>query len=137
LVAERGELRDEYELTRSYLPLLRDLAPMLAQIEDSNYLAGVPFLAAESDVDAIESQLKGELDGGLVLAKRPHANQLLVVAAVLKAALPTLKTALAKAGVAELTLPERHAGQGVAKTAHVMEERSQMLPKRLAAIEDE
>src|SRR5690606_13324781 len=27
LVAERGELRDEYELTRPYLPLLRDLAP--------------------------------------------------------------------------------------------------------------
>ena len=137
LVAERGELRDEYELTKTYLPLLRDLAPMLAQIEDSTYLAGVPFLAAENDVAAIETQLRTELDGGLVVAKRPHAGQLLVVAAVLKSALPTLKAALAKAGVAELTLPERHAGHGVAKTAHVMEERSQMLPKRLAAIEAE
>ena len=68
LVAERGELRDEYELTKTYLPLLRDLAPMLAQIEDSTYLAGVPFLAAENDVAAIETQLRTELDGGLVVA---------------------------------------------------------------------
>jgi len=137
LVAERAELRDEYELTRTYLPLLRDLAPMLAQLENSSYLAGVPFMAAENDLADIEKQLKADLDGGVTLARRPHANQLLVVAAVLKSALPTLKASLARAGVAELTLPERHAGQGVAKTAHVMEERSQVLPKRLASIEEE
>ncbi|HET8984908.1 MAG TPA: V-type ATPase 116kDa subunit family protein, partial [Trueperaceae bacterium] len=101
------------------------------------YLTGVPFMAAESDIADIESQLTSDLDGGVAIAKRPHANQLLVVAAVLKSALPALKASLARAGVAELTLPERHAGQGVAKTAHVMEERSQVLPKRLASIEDE
>src|SRR5690606_22885153 len=137
LVAERVELRDEYELTRAYLPLLRDLAPMLAQLEDSKYLTGVPFLAAENDIAEIQGHLSTELNGAVTLAKRPHANQLLVVAAVLKTALPSLKVALARAGVAELTLPERYAGQGVAKTAHVMDERSQVLPKRLAAIEDE
>jgi V/A-type H+-transporting ATPase subunit I len=110
---------------------------MLAQLEDSTYLTGVPFMAAENDIAEIEAQLTTDLDGGVALAKRPHANQLLVVAAVLKSSLADLRASLARAGVAELTLPERHAGQGVAKTAHVMEERSQVLPKRLATIEDE
>src|SRR5690606_18751096 len=71
------------------------------------------------------------------LATRRHAGEMLVVAAVLKADFPALKAALAKAGVAELTLPERYSAHGVAKAAHVIEERSQFVPKRLAAIQEE
>src|SRR5690606_24517053 len=60
LVAERAELRDELELIETYLPLMRDLAPMLAQVEASRYLAGIPFLAAESDLEDLEAKLRSE-----------------------------------------------------------------------------
>ncbi|HZJ10893.1 MAG TPA: V-type ATPase 116kDa subunit family protein [Trueperaceae bacterium] len=134
LVAERAELRDEHELIRSYLPLLRDLAPMLAQVEESRYLAGVPFMVAEADLPEIEAQLRQEFGAGFVLASRPHRGERLVVAAVLKSARPEFRSALAHTGTAELTLPDRYSSSGVAKTAHVMEERSQAAPKRLDAI---
>ena len=137
LVAERAELRDEHELIRSYLPLLRDLAPLLATLEGSRYLAGVPFMVAEADVEASEAKLREEFGSGFVLASRPHAGERLVVAAVQKSALAEFRAALSRTGVAELTLPDRYAESGVAKTAHVIEERSQAVPKRLAAIAGE
>ena len=134
LVAERAELRDEHELIRSYLPLLRDLAPMLAQIEDSRYLAGVAFLAAEADLADLEAKLREEFGAGFVLASRPHRGERLVVAATLKSSLAEFRSALSRTGTAELTLPDRYSATGVAKTAHVMEERSQAVPKRLDAV---
>ena len=137
LVAERAELRDEQELIRSYLPLLRHLAPLLAPLEGSRYLAGVPFLAPEADLEVIESKLEEEFGSGFVLASRQHAGERLVVAAVLKSAAADFRSALSHTGTAELSLPDRYAQSGVAKTAHVMEERSQAVPKRLAAIASE
>ncbi len=137
LIAERAELRDENELISSYLPLLRDLAPMLAPLEESRYLAGVAFLAAQDDLDDLQATLRQEFGQGFVLASRPHRAQRLVVAAVLKSALAEFRSALSRTGTAELTLPDRYAETGIAKTAHVMEERSQVVPKRLASIEAE
>ncbi len=137
LVAERGELRDELELIHTYLPLMRDLAPMLAQVESSRYLEGVPFLAAESDLDELRASLRSEFGEGFVLAYRPHRGQLLVVAAVLRGQAHDFRAALARAGVSELQLPDRYAGQEIAKVAHSMEERSQVVPKRLATVEED
>jgi len=137
LVAERGELRDELELIRTYLPLMRDLAPMLAQVESSRYLEGVPFLVAEGDVDDLRASLRSELGEGFVLADRPHRGQVLVVAVVMKGHVSDFRAALAKAGVSELQLPDRYAGQEIAKVAHSMEERSQVVPKRLATVEED
>src|SRR5690606_30756861 len=84
LVAERAELRDELELIETYLPLMRDLAPMLAQVESSRYLEGVAFLADESDLPELEQRLRSEFGEGFVLARRPHRGQALVVAAVMR-----------------------------------------------------
>lgn len=137
LVAERAELRDELELIETYLPLMRDLAPMLAQVESSRYLEGVAFLADESDLPELEQRLRSEFGEGFVLARRPHRGQALVVAAVMRRDAAAFRTALARAGVSELQLPERYEGQGVAKTAHSMEERSQVVPRRLATVEEE
>ncbi len=137
LVAERSELRDELELIETYLPLMRDLAPMLAQVESSRYLEGVAFLAAEADVEELEQRLRSEFGEGFVLARRPHRGQALVVAAVMRGQAAPFRAALARAGVSELQLPERYEGQGVAKAAHSMEERSQVVPRRLATVEED
>jgi len=137
LVAERAELRDELELIETYLPLMRDLAPMLAQVEGSRYLSGIAFLADESDVEELEQSLRSEFGQGFVLARRPHRGQALVVAAVMARDAAAFRTALSRAGVSELQLPERYEGQGVAKAAPPMEERSQVVPRRLATVEEE
>lgn len=137
LVAERGELRDELELTQAYLPLLRNLAPMIGPLEDAKYLAGVAFLVAGDDLADVEAKVKEAFGDRFTLASRAHRGERLTVAAVLRSELGAFRSALARIGLSELTLPERYAGQGVAKVAHVMEERSQVLPKRLAAIGDE
>jgi V/A-type H+-transporting ATPase subunit I len=137
LVAERSELRDELELIETYLPLMRDLAPMLAQVESSRYLAGAAFLADESDLEDLERRLRSEFGEGFVLARRPRGGQALVVAAVMRGDAANFRSALARAGVSELQLPERYQDQGVAKATHSMEERSQVVPRRLATVEEE
>ncbi len=137
LVAERAELRDELQLIETYLPLMRDLAPMLAQVESSKYLEGVAFLAADSDLDDVRASLTEHFGDGYVLAARPHRGQLLVVAVVLEGAVAEFRAALTRAGVSELQLPERYEGVGVAKAAHSMEERSQVVPKRLNAVQED
>ncbi len=137
LVAERGDIRDELEVNASYLPLFRHIAPALAQLEGSHYLTGIAFMVPDEDFAAARDALDEALEGRMVLATRLHQGERLVVAAVLKNDAATLRSALGKAGLSELALPERYADDGVAKAAHVMEERSQSLPKRLAAIEEE
>lgn len=137
LVAERSDLRDELDLIETYLPLLRNLAPMVGPLEDARYLAGSAFMVAGDDLTEVEAKLKDAFGDRFTLASRPHRGERLTVAAVLRSDLASFRSALARVGLAELALPERYAGQGVAKVAHVMEERSQALPKRLSAISEE
>ncbi|MFA5551187.1 MAG: V-type ATPase 116kDa subunit family protein [Trueperaceae bacterium] len=137
LVAERAELRDELELSSTYLPLLRNLAPLQGPLDDARYLAGVAFLASEDDLAKFEPQLQEEFGSAYALARKPYAGESLVVAAVQRKDAGKFRTALARLGVAEVQLPERYAEYGVAKAAHVMEERARSQPTRLAAIDTE
>lgn len=137
LVAERGELRDELEVAGAYLPILRELAPTLAQFDHGRYLAGTAFTVPADRLGPTLAALEEELEGRVAFSTRSRERDVLVVAAVLKRDLGTLEAAIARAGLAEFTLPEGYGEQGVAKAAHVMEERSQTLPKRLAAIQAE
>src|SRR5690606_34214662 len=137
LVAERPELRDELEISRTYRPLLRSLAPMQGPLDDANYLAGVAFLASEADLIRLEGKLKEEFGSGYTLASRPYDGENMTVGAVLRKDVPAFRAALGRLGVSELQLPERYAGFGVSKAAHVMEERARTHPTRLTAIEAE
>lgn len=137
LVAERAELRDELELSSTYLPLLRNLAPLQGPLDDARYLAGVAFLVSEDDLAKIEPKLQEEFGTGYALARKPYNGETLAVAAVLRKSLADFRSALTRLGVAEVQLPERYAGYGVAKAAHVMEERARTQPTRLTAIEAE
>ncbi|NLG08076.1 MAG: hypothetical protein GX560_02300 [Deinococcales bacterium] len=137
LVAERAELRDEQELSGTYLPLLRNLAPLLGPLDDARYLAGVAFVVADKELADVQARLAEEFGPGFALASRPYDGEALVVAAVLRKDLVAFRTALGRLGVSEAQLPERYAGYGVAKAAHVMEERARTHPQRLETIEAE
>ena len=137
LVAERGEIRDELDVVTTYLPVFRDLAPTLAQFDNSRYLFGTAFAVAADALEATLKDIDASLEGRVVFSTRPRARDVLVVAAVLKRDAAELKAAISRAGYAELTLPEQYADLGVAKAAHTMEERSQALPKRLQTIDAE
>jgi len=137
LLAERADARDQLELTETYLSVFRQLAPMMAQLEAASYLAGLAFMVADDNYPALEAALEEELDGGFALAWQRHGNERLVVGACLERDAERLRATLTRLGHSEIALPERYQDLGVAKAAHVMEERSQTLPKRIAAIHGE
>ncbi|MEJ2357755.1 MAG: V-type ATPase 116kDa subunit family protein [Deinococcales bacterium] len=137
LVAERADARDELELTQAYLAVFRQLAPMMAQLEEATYLTGAAFMVADEDYDALEEAVDEELHGAFALAWQRHTSERLVVAAVLKRDLARLRAVFTRLGHSEIALPERYQDLGIAKAAHVMEERSQTLPKRIASIHEE
>ncbi len=137
LVAERADARDELELTQAYLTVFRQLAPMMAQLEESHYLAGAAYVVSDDDFGELGKALTADIGGGFELAWQRHGSDRLVVAACLKGELARLRGVFSRLGHSEITLPERYQDLGVAKAAHVMEERSQTLPKRIAAIHEE
>jgi len=137
LIAERHEAREELELVAQYLPVLRDLAPTLAQVEASRWLDGAATIISASAMERLTAELEAALEGRYALATRARGKDVMVSVAVLKRDGAALRSAFSKAGAGELQLPERYRPLGMAKAVHVMEERSQTLPKRLSAIGDE
>ena len=137
LVAERGEIRDELDVAQTYLPVFRDVAPLLAQFDDSRYLYGTAFAVEGDKVEETLRSIKDDLEDRVAFSTRPRAKDALVVAVALKSDREALKSAISSAGYSELVLPEQYADLGIAKAAHTMEERSQTLPKRLDAINEE
>jgi V/A-type H+/Na+-transporting ATPase subunit I len=137
LLAERARSREELDTVETYLPLFRDLAPTLAQLEGSRYLHGSVALTTPDARPRVEAALRDALEGRIAFEARAFGRQVALVAAVLRRDAAALRAALAAAGVGELKLPDRYADLGVAKAVHVMEERQQALPKRLRAIADE
>lgn len=137
LLAERSDASEELELVGQYLPLLRDLAPTLAQLEDSRWLEGAASIVAATAVERLRAELDAALDGRYALTTQPRGKDVTVVVAVLKRDAAALRGAMSKAGAGELQLPDRYRELGMAKAVHVMEERQQTLPKRLSAIASE
>ena len=138
LVAERGEIRDEIDLIGTYLPIFREVAPELAQLEDSRYLYGTASLVPKDDMlEQLRASLTESLEDRFELSHKSFRGERLVVIAVLKDERDALAAALNRVGLAELKLPERYGEHGFAKAVHTMEERSQTLPKRLKTIESD
>ena len=137
IVAERSDARDEHEVVQTYLPVFRLLAPTLGQLKDSRYLHGTAFLIGQDGVDEVRAKLEDALEDRILVTARPYGRDRLVVAVTLKNDAEALSRALAQAGVSPLTLPGRYRDLETSKAVHVMEERSQTLPKRIAALENE
>ena len=137
LVAERAELRDDLDVVSTYLPLLKDLTPILGQFDDSQYLRATAFAVPNDKADEVLSEIRTALDERVEFQTRPRDKDVLVVAATLRKDRDELLAALSRAGLAEISLPERYAGEGVAKASHRMQERSQAIPSRLETIQSE
>ena len=137
LLAEQVEAREELALVDQYLPLFRDLAPTLAQLETSRWLEGVATIVPAAELDRLRGELEAALDGAVALDTRPRGRDVVVVVAALRSEAGALRTALGRVGTGELQLPDRYRALGVAKAVHMMEERKQALPKRLATIAEE
>jgi V/A-type H+-transporting ATPase subunit I len=137
VTAERSQAREERAVVDEYLPLFRMLAPTIAQLEQSRWLAGVPFLAPTDAVAAVEAELADALEDRVLVTHRAYHDQRLVVAVVLERDEAELRRALSRSGFAALQLPGRYRHLDTAKAVHTMEERSQQLPKRIASLEQQ
>jgi V/A-type H+/Na+-transporting ATPase subunit I len=137
LIAERADYRDELDVIQTYLPVFRDVTPASAQLDSSRYLQSVSFLVPADRAESVERSIRETLQDRVDVAMRPRGKEALVTAVALKKDKDLLRAALSRAGFSELTLPDRYKDLGVAKAVHTMEERSQSLPKRLSAIDDE
>ncbi len=137
LLAERDEAEEELALVQQYLPLFRDLAPTLAQLETSRWLDGVATILPAAALERLRAELENALEGRFALSTRARGREVVAVIAALRSEAAELRVALGKAGFGELQLPERYRELGVAKAVHLMEERQQTLPKRLGTIKDE
>lgn len=137
LVAERADARDELDLIQSYLPAFRVAAPTLSRLEESEFLEGNAVIVSSREADGVREALKGELEGRAEFGARPHGDDTMLLIATLREDRDVLRRALGRLGLAALELPLRYQEHGTAKAVHVMEERSQALPRRLAAVEEE
>jgi V/A-type H+/Na+-transporting ATPase subunit I len=137
LVAERADYRDELEVIKTYLPTFRDLTPSSGQLDTSRYLQTLSFIAPAESFPNIENTFREILQDRVDIAARSRGKDLLVTAVTLKKDKELLRTAVSRAGFSELALPDRYKDLGVAKAVHTMDERSQSLPKRLQAIDEE
>lgn len=137
LLAERSAASEELEVVQQYLPLLRDLAPTLAQLEESRWLDGAATIVAATALERLRAELDAVAPGRYALATHPRGRDVIAVVAAMRSDAAAVRSAMAKAGAGELQLPERYRALGTAKAVHVMEERAQTLPKRLNAIAEE
>src|SRR5699024_10897700 len=64
-------------------------------------------------------------------------EDVLIVLAYLAEDRQELRSALSRTGLAPLELPLRYREHGTSKAVHVMEERSQAVPRRLKAVDEE
>ncbi len=135
ILAERTAAREELATIAEALPPLRAVAPTLAQLEESERLAGVAFLAPADVVAAVREDLHEALEERVELADQAFGDARLAVVVTLRRDEEALRAALSRAGVAPLALPAKYRGEGVAKAVHTMEERDQQLPKRLESLD--
>ncbi|MEZ4607114.1 MAG: V-type ATPase 116kDa subunit family protein [Deinococcales bacterium] len=135
-VAERADIRDELEVISSYLKSLREVAPSLARFDDSRYLSATAFMVPSEEIfENLKTQIAEELPDKVVLAAKPYQKAWLATAAMMKSDQEALSRMLGRYGLAEIKLPDRYAGEGMAKAVHHMEERSQKLPRQLEQLE--
>lgn len=137
LVAERADARDELDLIDTFLPVYRLVAPTLGRLEASNYLEGSAVIATARDVADLRIALDEALDGRFELATREYGKDVVIVIASMKEDRQQLRSAISRSGLAPLELPLRFREHGTSKAVHVMEERSQSLPRRLKAVDEE
>ncbi len=138
LTRRRLEAEEEFEMIRTYEGAVRVLSPLLGALSGSRALESVGFILRGKDlsvVTALRNQLS-ELTGGRieVVSRTIEEGKIGVVVAFLRRDAEAVRGWLTRAGISELRLPARYAGEGPADAVRQMERRRAELPGETAAI---
>ncbi len=138
LTRRRLEAKEEFDLIRTYEGAVRVLSPLLGALSGSRALESVGFILRGKDlsvVTALRNQLS-ELTGGRieVVSRTIEEGKIGVVVAFLRRDAEAVRGWLTRAGISELRLPARYAGEGPAEAVRQMERRRAELPDEMAAI---
>ena len=138
LTDEKERLREELDLIVHYRAVVEYLAKTLQGIDESRWLAVLPFLAERAeDLTVLEQELASELDGRFLLVQGRLNDLLAAVIIVLKRDAEDAKGALSHQGLGELPRPEKYAGMSMSMMAAEFAERSRRIPETLAGLQAE
>lgn len=138
LTRRRLEAEEELDLIQTYEGAVRALSPLLGALSGSRALESAGFILRGKDlsvVAALRNHLS-ELTGGRieVVSRTIEEGKIGVVVAFLRRDSEAIRGWLTRAGISELRLPARYAGEGPAEALRQMERRRAELPVEMAAI---
>lgn len=141
LTRTRLELEEELSLIASYEGAVRALSPLLNALAGSRSLESIGFLLNTKDLTAVTA-IRNELvkaTGGRVevISRIVDENRIGAVVAFRRADADVVRPVLSRAGVSELRLPARFAGDHPADTVAMMERRKAEIPGEIERIDRE
>jgi V/A-type H+-transporting ATPase subunit I len=141
LTKARLELEEERSLIASYEGAVRALAPLLNALAGSRTLESIGFILNTKDltvVTAIRNELLKATGGRVEVVSRViDENRIGAVVAYRRADADLVRPVLSRAGVSELRLPARFAGERAADAVALMERRKAEIPAEIARLDQE
>jgi V/A-type H+-transporting ATPase subunit I len=138
LVNTQERLHEELELIAHYRKVVKYLAETLQGLDESPWLAVLPFLVERpAELTPLAQELASELDDRFVLEQGRVNDISAAVIVVLKSDAEEARGVLSHQGLGELPLPEKYAGMSLSTMALQFEERSRQVPEALAASREE
>jgi V/A-type H+-transporting ATPase subunit I len=133
MVEKRDHLQDEFDLISQYHEVVTLLAEMVQGLDESSWLAVLPFLLDRQDeLPPLEKELASSLDGRFVLAEKAAHGRLAVVIVVLKREVEEAKGILSRRGLSELPRKGAYAGVSIGTMASLLANRLEAVPEELA-----
>lgn len=138
LVNTQEQLRDELELIAHYGKVLEFLAEILQGLDESPWLAVLPFLVeSPEELAPLAQELASELDDRFVMGQGRVNGIWVAIIVVLKRDADEARGVLSHQGLGELPRPDKYAGMSLRTMALQFEERSRRAPEALAASQEE
>jgi V/A-type H+-transporting ATPase subunit I len=134
LVETQDKLEEELDLIDRYEEVVASLADMAQGLDESEWLAVLPFLLDRSeDLGPLEEELALVLSGRYVVAERPVSGVSAVVLVVLKREVEEAKGVLSRRGLSEIPRTGEYAGVNLRAMASRLTHRLKAAPVELAA----
>lgn len=132
LTSEAEKLREEIELIDLYQQPVETLAEMAQGLDQSRWLAVLPFLLEkDSELELAHAALNEVLEERYVLAHKALEGRHAVLVVVLQSDLETARAALSRKGIGELRLTGPFAGLSLSAARARMRERAKLAPEEL------
>jgi V/A-type H+-transporting ATPase subunit I len=133
LVERRDQIEDELGLIGQYHEVLTVLAEMVQGLDESEWLAVLPFLLdKKEDLPPLERDLASILDDRFVLSEKAVHGRLAVLIVVLKREVEEAKGILSRRGLSELPRKGEYTGMNLGTMASLLADRLHSAPEELA-----